>query len=62
MALIMYFKQVMEGSEDRSRYAIMQKVGMTRRQIKKGIDSERGKHMASAYFSTMILEGAKLSV
>lgn len=27
MALIMYFKQVMEGSEDRSRYAIMQKVG-----------------------------------
>lgn len=40
MALIMYFKQVMEGYEDRSRYEIMQKVGMTKHQIKKGIQSE----------------------
>lgn len=38
--LIIYYKQVSEGYEDQSRYEIMQKVGMTRRDIRKSINSQ----------------------
>lgn len=38
--LIMYYKQVSEGYEDQSRFAIMQKVGMTRREIRRSINSQ----------------------
>ena len=38
--LIMYYKQISEGYEDQARFDIMQKVGMTRREIRKSINSQ----------------------
>lgn len=38
--LIIYYKQVCEGYEDQSRFAIMQKVGMTKQDIKQSINSQ----------------------
>lgn len=38
--LIMYYKQISEGYEDASRFEIMQKVGMTKSEIKKSINSQ----------------------
>lgn len=38
--LIMYYKQLSEGYEDRERFAVLQKVGMTRREIKQSINSQ----------------------
>lgn len=38
--LIIYYKQVTEGFEDESRYGIMRKVGMTREDIRKCVNSQ----------------------
>lgn len=38
--LIIYYKQISEGIEDQSRFEIMQKVGMTKDNIKKSINSQ----------------------
>lgn len=38
--LIIYYKQISEGFEDRNRYQIMKKVGMSRKEIKKTINSQ----------------------
>ena len=38
--LIIYYKQVSEGYEDQARYAIMKKVGMTREEIRRSVDSQ----------------------
>ena len=38
--LIIYYKQISEGYEDRERYQIMQKVGMSRREVKSSIRSQ----------------------
>lgn len=38
--LIMYYKQTSEGMEDQSRFSIMQKVGMTRQEIRKSINAQ----------------------
>lgn len=38
--LIIYYKQVSEGYEDQSRFEIMQKVGMTKKDIRKSINSQ----------------------
>lgn len=38
--LIIYYKQVSEGYEDQARFEIMQKVGMTKRNIRKSINSQ----------------------
>lgn len=40
MILIMYYKQISEGYEDRERYRIMRKVGLSRREIKRSISSQ----------------------
>ncbi len=39
-ALIIYYKQVSEGYEDAKRFAIMQKVGMSRQEVKRSIHSQ----------------------
>lgn len=39
-ALIMYYKQLSEGYEDKSRFDILQKVGMTKREIHASINSQ----------------------
>lgn len=38
--LIIYYKQVSEGYEDRERFVIMQKVGMSHREVKRSIHSQ----------------------
>lgn len=38
--LIMYYKQIVEGYEDQNRFEILQKVGMTRREIQQSIHSQ----------------------
>ena len=38
--LIIYYKQISEGYEDQSRFEIMQKVGMTKREIRTSINSQ----------------------
>lgn len=38
--LIIYYKQISEGYEDQSRFEIMQKVGMTKEDIRKSINSQ----------------------
>ena len=38
--LIIYYKQISEGYEDRSKFAIMQKVGMTKGEIRKSINTQ----------------------
>lgn len=38
--LIIYYKQISEGYEDRNRYQIMKKVGMSRKEIRKTINSQ----------------------
>ena len=38
--LIIYYKQVTEGYEDESRFSIMQKVGMTKKDIRRSINSQ----------------------
>lgn len=40
MILIMYYKQITEGYEDRERYRIMRKVGLSRQEIKRSISSQ----------------------
>lgn len=38
--LIMYYKQIVEGYEDQARFDILQKVGMTKEEIRKSINSQ----------------------
>lgn len=38
--LIIYYKQISEGYEDQARFEIMQKVGMTKREIRNSINSQ----------------------
>ena len=54
--LIIYYKQLSEGYEDRSRFAIMRKVGMTRREIRASINSQ----MLTVFASPLLLAGLHL--
>ena len=53
---IIYYKQVCEGYEDQSRFAIMQKVGMTKRDIRRSINSQ----LLTVFFLPMALSGVHL--
>ena len=55
--LIMYYKQISEGYEDQSRFEIMRKVGMTRRDIRKSINSQ----ILTVFFLPLLLAGLHLS-
>ena len=56
-ALIIYYKQVSEGYEDQSRFAIMRKVGMTRQDIKKSINSQ----ILTVFFIPLLMAGIHLA-
>ena len=56
-ALIIYYKQVSEGYEDQSRFAIMRKVGMTRQDIKKSINSQ----ILTVFFIPLLMAGVHLA-
>lgn len=55
--LIIYYKQISEGYEDRARFEIMQKVGMTKREIRKSINSQ----LLTVFFLPLILAGLHLT-
>lgn len=55
--LIIYYKQVTEGYEDRARFEIMKKVGMTDKMIKKSINSQ----MLTVFFAPIIMAIAHLA-
>ena len=54
--LIIYYKQISEGYEDRARFDIMQKVGMTKRDIRKSINSQ----VLTVFFSPLVFAGIHL--
>lgn len=56
-ALIIYYKQVSEGYEDQSRFAIMRKVGMTKADIKKSINSQ----ILTVFFAPLLMAGMHLA-
>lgn len=54
--LIIYYKQISEGYEDQARFGIMRKVGMTRRDIRRSINSQ----MLTVFFLPLITSGLHL--
>lgn len=54
--LIIYYKQISEGYEDQSRFEIMQKVGMTKKDIRKSINSQ----MLTVFFAPLVFAGIHL--
>ncbi len=55
--LIIYYKQVSEGYEDSARFDIMQKVGMTKKNIRKSINSQ----LLTVFFLPLIAAGMHLA-
>ena len=55
--LIIYYKQVCEGYEDQSRFEIMQKVGMTKKEIKSSVNSQ----ILTVFFMPLITAGIHLA-
>lgn len=56
-ALIIYYKQVSEGYEDQSRFAIMRKVGMTKADIKRSVNSQ----VLTVFFAPLLMAGVHLA-
>lgn len=56
--LIIYYKQISEGYDDKQRYEIMQKVGMTHQEIKNSIRSQ----VLTVFFLPLIVAGIHITV
>ena len=55
--LIIYYKQISEGYEDQSRFEIMQNVGMTKKDIRRSINSQ----LLTVFFLPLIGAGLHLA-
>ena len=55
--LIIYYKQISEGYEDQSRFDTMRKVGMSRRDIRKSINSQ----ILLVFFMPLVMSGIHLA-
>ncbi len=55
--LIIYYKQVCEGFEDAARFDVMRKVGMTRREIRRAIDSQ----VLTVFFAPLVMAGLHIA-
>ena len=55
--LIIYYKQISEGYEDENRFAILQKVGMTKSEIRKSINSQ----ILTVFFLPLLFAGIHLA-
>lgn len=55
--LIIYYKQISEGFEDQNRFEIMQKVGMTKKEIRKSINSQ----VLTVFFTPLLFAGLHLA-
>ena len=58
MVLIIYYKQVSEGYEDRRQFEIMQKVGMSQQEMKKVIRSQ----ILMVFFLPLVAAGVHMAV
>lgn len=56
-ALIVYYKQISEGYEDRARFQILQKVGMSRREVRQTINSQ----VLLVFFLPLVVAGMHLA-
>lgn len=56
-ALIIYYKQISEGYEDQARFAILQKVGMTEKDIRKSINSQ----VLIVFFAPLLVAGLHMT-
>lgn len=56
--LIIYYKQISEGYEDRARFEIMKNIGMTDREIKRSINSQ----LLTVFFAPLVAAGVHLAV
>ena len=56
-ALIIYYKQLSEGYEDQSRFGVMQKVGMTKKEIRRAVNSQ----VITVFFAPLALAGVHLA-
>ncbi len=56
-ALIIYYKQLSEGYEDVGRFGIMQKVGMTKQEIRSAVNSQ----VLTVFFAPLLLAGLHLA-
>lgn len=54
--LIMYYKQITEGYEDKDRFEIMQKVGLEQRDVKKAIHSQ----VLTVFFMPLLVAGVHI--
>lgn len=54
--LIIYYKQISEGYEDQSRFEIMQKVGMTEKEIRQSINSQ----VLTVFFIPLLMSAVHL--
>lgn len=54
--LIIYYKQISEGYEDQSKFDMMQKVGMDKKEIRKSINSQ----VLTVFFIPLIMSGIHL--
>lgn len=57
MVLIMYYKQISEGYEDRQRFAIMQQVGLPKRDIRRSINMQ----VLIVFFAPLIVAGVHVA-
>ena len=55
--LIMYYKQISEGYDDCSKYEILRKVGMSRKEIRQSINSQ----VLTVFFAPLIMAGIHLA-
>ena len=56
--MIMYYKQITEGYEDKERFEILQKVGLTHREVGKIINSQ----VLTVFFAPLLAAGIHLAV
>lgn len=56
-ALIIYYKQISEGYEDRERIAIMQKVGLSRREVHRSIKSQ----VLTVFYLPLVMAGIHIA-
>ncbi len=54
--LIIYYKQIVEGYEDRPRFEIMHKVGITKKEVRQSVNSQ----MLTVFFLPLVMAGIHL--
>lgn len=58
VVLIIYYKQISEGYDDRKRFEVMQNIGMTKAEIRRSINSQ----VLTVFFMPLVLSGIHLAV